>query len=40
MLSFLRLSMCAREMTVADTYQGRPITEVKIIRSETQRKSR
>ena len=39
-LSFLRLSMCAKEMTVADTYQGRPVTEVTIIRRETQRRSR
>lgn len=39
-LSFLRLSMCAREMTVAETYQGRPVTEVTTIRRETQRRSR
>lgn len=39
-LSFRRLSMCAREMTVAETYQGRPVTEVTTIRRETQRRSR
>lgn len=39
-LSFLRLSMCAKEMTVADTYQGSPVTEVTIISRETQRRSR
>lgn len=39
-LSFLRLSMCAREMTVAETYQGRPVAEVTTIRRETQRRSR
>lgn len=39
-LSFLRLSMCAREMTVAETYQGRPVAEVATIRRETQRRSR
>lgn len=39
-LSFFRLSMWAREMTVADTYQGKPMIEVRIIRRETQKKSR
>ena len=40
LLSLQRLSMWAREMTVAETYQGSPRADVSSISTDTQRRSR
>ena len=40
LLSLRRLSMWAREMTVAETYQGSPSADVSSISRATQKKSR
>lgn len=39
-VSIFRLSMCAMEMTVAATYQGRPMKEQTTMRTATQNRSR
>lgn len=39
-VSIFRLFMCARHITVAETYHGRPINDITIISKAMQKKSR